>query len=78
MAVNRPSLRTQPEDKVGLRRHKSMATGLQVLYIPSDWSTVWRRAKPSIATVAVLASKQIEASRKWLAVPSTVSPFDLK
>ena len=57
MAVNRPSPRAQPEDKVGLHRHKSMATGLQVLYIPSDWSTVWRHAKSSIATVAVLARK---------------------
>ena len=33
MAVNRPSPRAQPEDKVGLRRHKSMATwALTIIY----------------------------------------------
>ena len=33
MAVNRLSPRAQPEDKVGLRRHKSMATrAITVIY----------------------------------------------
>ena len=55
MAVNRPSPRVQPEDKIGLRRHKSMATGLQVLCMLHSVA----HAKPSIAAVAVLlASKQ--------------------
>ena len=40
MAVNQPSPRAQPEDKVGLRCHKSLATRLELLYIPPDWSTV--------------------------------------
>ena len=58
MAVNRPSPREQPEDKIGLCRHKSMATGLQVLYMLHSVA----HAKSSLATVAVLlASKQIEA-----------------
>ena len=70
----------QPEDKIDLRRHKSMATGLQVLYIPSDWSTVWHALKAvhSNSSSTILTSKQIETPWKWLAIPSTVSPFDLK
>ena len=35
MAVNEPSPRAKPEDKVCLHCHKSL---LYLLYIPSDWS----------------------------------------
>ena len=40
MAVNRP----KPEDKGGLRCHKSLATVLSPLYIPPDWSAQRRRS----------------------------------
>ena len=35
MAVNRPSPRAQPEDKVGLRSHKSMATRAVTIIYPT-------------------------------------------
>ena len=37
MAVNRPSPRAQPEDKVGLRRHKSMATWALTIICDRIW-----------------------------------------
>ena len=47
MAVNRPSPRAKPEDKGGLRCHKSLATVLSLLYIPPDWSAQRRRSLQS-------------------------------
>ena len=38
MAVNRPKPRAQPEDKVGLRYHKSLVTVLYYFYI--SWSVI--------------------------------------
>ena len=46
MAVNRPGSEgeARPEDKGGLRCHKSLATMLSLLYIPPDWSAQRRRS----------------------------------
>ena len=37
----------KPEDKGGLRCHKSLATVVSLLYIPADWSAQRRRSLQS-------------------------------
>ena len=65
-AVNKPSTRAKPEDKVCLRCHKSLAT---LLYIPPDWyefrilgDTIFKFSIATIATVLFFHSTVVVAT----------------